>query len=362
VRTLACDEIGQEIERGMDFLSVPARDIPARHRSMRAVFDHSWKLLTEEEQGVLLRLSAFQGGFRREAAEQVAGAALSVLSTLMTKSLIRRSGAGRYDLHELIHQFAAEHLAERPKEQAATRARHGSYYLTLFGQADGRLRSSTQRETLAELTAEMDNFRAAWEWAVEWGEFALIEQTMRTLGMFYHTHGWWQEGLDVLGRAITALETAGKQSGPDRTNQIALGRILATHSLLASRMGLYEQAQGMLERSLNILRPLHEPHVLVEPIAFLGLAMEYTGNYARALELYSEGLEIARAIGDRWYAALCFTLLTNVEGSPKVWSVLRLHSAIPVRRGRLAYHWRSYLHSRWVGQPQPVRITAGAIR
>ena len=60
----------------MDFLSVSLRDLPARHRSMRAVFDHSWKLLSEEEQGVLLRLSVFQGGFRREAAEQVAGAKL----------------------------------------------------------------------------------------------------------------------------------------------------------------------------------------------------------------------------------------------------------------------------------------------
>ena len=304
----------QEIERGLDFLSVSARDLPARHRSMRAVFDHSWKLLTEEEQEVLLRLSVFRGGFRREAAEAVAGATLSMLSTLVTKSLIRRSGAGRYDLHELIRQFAAEHLAERPEEQAATQARHGSYYLTFFGQADGRLRSSAQRETLAELTAEMDNFRAAWDWAVAHGEFALIEQTMRTFGMFYHTRGWLQEGLDMLGRAITALETAGKQSAPDRTNQIALGHILATHSLLASRMGQYEQAQAMLERSLNILRPLNEPHVLVEPIAFLGMVMEYTGNYARALELYSEGLEIATAIGDRWFAALCFTLLTSVEG------------------------------------------------
>ena len=115
----------------------------------------------------------------------MAEATLAVLSALVTKSLIRRSGAGRYDLHELIRQFAAEHLAEHPEEQMATRARHGRYYLTFFGQADGRLRSSAQRETLAELTAEMDNFRAAWEWAVAHGEFALIEQTMRTLGLFY---------------------------------------------------------------------------------------------------------------------------------------------------------------------------------
>jgi predicted ATPase len=111
VRTLSCDEIAREIERGPDFLSVSTRDLPARHRSMRAVFDHSWKLLTEEEQKALLRLSIFQGGFRREAAEQVAEATLSVLSTLVTKSLIRRNGDGRYDLHELIRQFAAEHFS-----------------------------------------------------------------------------------------------------------------------------------------------------------------------------------------------------------------------------------------------------------
>ena len=236
VRTLSCDEIAQEIERGLDFLSVSARDLPARHRSMRAVFDHSWKLLTEEEQGVLLRLSVFQGGFRREAAEQVAEATLSVLSTLVTKSLIRRSGAGRYDLHELIRQFAAEHFAERPEEQTATQARHGSYYLTYFGQADGRLRSSAQRETLAELTAEMDNFRAAWDWAVTHGEFALIEQTMRTFAMLYDTRGWLQEGLDTLGRAVNALETAHGQSPPDRTDQVALGHLLTTRSLLAYRL------------------------------------------------------------------------------------------------------------------------------
>jgi predicted ATPase/DNA-binding XRE family transcriptional regulator len=318
VRTLACDEIAQEIERGLDFLSVSMRDLPARHRSMRAVFDHSWKLLTAEEQGVLLRLSVFRGGFRREAAEQVADATLAVLSILVTKSLIRRSGDGRYDLHELIQQFAAEHFSERPEEQTATRARHGSYYLRFFSQADGHLRSSAQREALAELTAEMDNFRIAWDWAVTQGEFALIEQTMRTFAMFYDTRGWLQEGLDTLGRAVNALETVREQSPPDGTNQVALGHILASRSVLASRLGQYEQAQAMLERSLEILRPLNEPRVLVESITFLGTVMELTGNYARALELYSEGLEIATAIGDRWFAALCLTCLTGLLGITQI--------------------------------------------
>jgi predicted ATPase/transcriptional regulator with XRE-family HTH domain len=310
VRTLSCDEIAREIERGLDFLSVSARDLPARHRSMRAVFDHSWKLLTEEEQGVLLRLSVCKGGFRREAAEQVAKATLSVLSALVTKSLVRRSGAERYDLHELIRQFAAEHFAAHPEEQAPTQAVHGSYYLTFFGQADERLRSSAQRETLAELTTEMDNFRMAWEWAITNREFALIEQTIRTLAYFYDIRGWLQEGIDTFSNAVTKLEI----SSPDRINQIALGHALASRSVLESRLGLYEQARVGLERSLVILRSLNEPRVLVESITLLGNVMEFTGDYARALGLYTEGLEMATTIGDRWFAALCLTCLVGLEG------------------------------------------------
>jgi len=314
VRTLTSEEIANQIERGLDFLNISARDLPARHRSMRAVFDHSWKLLTEEEQGVLLRLSIFKGGFQSEAAEQVAGAKLSSLSTLVTKSLVRRSGDHRYDLHELIRQFASEQFVNHPEEHVATHARHGRYYLTYFGRADARLRSSAQRETLAELTAEMDNFRAAWDWAISSREFALIEETIRMFTMFYDTRGWYQEGIDTLDHATNMLETTHGGSPLDKTTQVALGHILAARSLLASRLGQYEQARVGLERSLEILRPLSEWRVLVESIYFLGGIMELTGDYARALELYSEGLEIATAIGDRWFVALYLTSRIGLVG------------------------------------------------
>jgi predicted ATPase/transcriptional regulator with XRE-family HTH domain len=314
VRTLSCAEIAREIVCGLDFLSLSARDVPARHRSMRAVFDHSWRLLAEAEQRVLLRLSAFRSGFRREAAEHVAEATLAVLSTLVRKSCIRRSAAGRYDLHDLIRQFAAEHFAERPEEQSATQARHSRYYLSYFSQADARLRSSAQRETLAELTAEMDDFRAAWEWAVAHDEFALIEQTLRTFVRLYDTLGWFQEGLDTLDRVVGALEMAHGHAPMDRTDQLALGHLLATRSWLAYRLAHYAQAQRMLERSMDILRPLHEPQVLVEAITYLGRVMEMTGDYARALELYADGLELATAIGNRWLKAVCLTLHTALSG------------------------------------------------
>jgi predicted ATPase len=91
---------------------------------------------------------------------------LASVSALVAKSLVRRSGENRYDLHELVRQFAAEHLAENHAEQTATQDRHGNYYLTYFGQQGTRLQSAAQRETLAELSGETDNFRAAWDWAI----------------------------------------------------------------------------------------------------------------------------------------------------------------------------------------------------
>ena len=84
--------------------------------------------------------------------------------------------------------------------------------------------------------------------------------------------------------------------------------------MLESRLGLYEQARAGLERSLEILRPLNEPRVLVESITLLGNVMEFVGDYEKASGLYTEGLKIATAIGDHWFAALCLTCLIPLDG------------------------------------------------
>ena len=229
------------------------------------------------------------------------------MSTLIAKSLLRRAEASRYDLHELIRQYAAEQLAARPQEQAATQARHALYYMTLFRDRDIRLRSAAQIEALAELTAEIDNFRIAREWALACGEFALIEQTMRAFASFYDMRGWLQDGLDYLGRAADALEAAAQKAPPGRAEQVALAHILAARSLLAFRQGWPELSRAMLDRSLAILRPLDEPRVLVEAVAFRAIVANILGDYGAALRWIDEGLAIATAIGDQWFVALCLT-------------------------------------------------------
>jgi len=312
-RSLSCREIAREIERGLHFLSVSAKDLPARHRSMRAVFDHSWKLLAEEEQQALLRLSVFHGGFQREAAEAVAGASLPTLSALVTKSLVRRTGTGRYDLHEVIRQFALEKLATHHREQSLAIARHGAYYMTFLTSLEERLRSSAQQEALSEVTAEIDNIRSAQEWALDRGEFSMIEGAMRAYGSFHDTLGWAQEALDYLGRVSDALETVSQDAPFSRADQIALAHTLTARSLFAFRLGQHELARAMLERSFAILRPLDEPRVLVEALAFLGIISIIIGDLVGALELFSEGLQTSTAIGDQWFAALCFTEQVSVH-------------------------------------------------
>ena len=99
VRILSCREIMQELEKSLDFLETRKLDVPLRHRSIKTVFDHSWKLLTDEERSLLTKLSVFQGGFTREAATAATGTSLSLLSSLVDKSLLRHSkNPDRYDL------------------------------------------------------------------------------------------------------------------------------------------------------------------------------------------------------------------------------------------------------------------------
>ena len=303
VRTLSCDEIALEIERGMDFLSVSAHDLPARHRSMRAIFDQSWKLLTQEEQEVLLRLSTFRGGFRREAAEQVAEATLAVLSALVTKSLVRRSGARRYDLHELVRQFAAKQFAERPDEQAATQARHGSYYLTFFAEADGRLRSSVQRETLAELTAEMDNLRTAWDWAIAHHAITRVCQVSATLMYVYELRAWLEEGETVFRDAAEAFQSHAAEIGSGDEALTAINAMRAHSAFFGFHLGKSAAAYAILLPSATHLQSSTDQFAAAYSMWYLGIVYWELGMFKEANESFQVSLEKAKALGERWYEA-----------------------------------------------------------
>jgi predicted ATPase/transcriptional regulator with XRE-family HTH domain len=314
VKMMPAQEIAREIERSADFLTTSARGVPVRHRSLRSVFDHSWSLLSVEERRVLMRLSVFRAGFTREAAEHVAGATLLILASLMDKSLVRRSGMSRYDLHELIRQFAALHLQADAEERDTTNKKHAEYYLTLLEARELALRSHLQKETLVELRPDIDNFRAAWDVAVASTEIDLLRRATGPLFYLYELHQYFQEAETLYRRGAEMARMClhdldGNDDAPQHARlEGALGDMLAHRAYFLDRMGRNQEALELYRASIALLRPLDEPYALTFALVLYGSLCWATGDLEEALLHLQKGLPLSRTIEHPWTeaVALCF--------------------------------------------------------
>ena len=313
VNTLSCHEIAAEIEQGLDFLKSAKRDVPERHRSMRAVFDYSWKFLSTAEQAALKKLSVFQGGFRREAAERVADASLSLLSTLVGKSLVRRNESGSYDQHELVRQYAAEHLHSIPQEHLETQDRHSSYYAALLEQWEAEIRGPRQQEILAELGAELDNVRLAWKWMLDCQQTENIRKSLHMLWHFYEIHGSFQEGALIFGQGVAALQTPqGAGTKKDIERSVVLGRLLGQEGYFCAQLGQYEEAGQLLEQSLSILRSLGDVSALANTLTLFAYTKYRLGEFKDARLYAQESLALNRSLNNQVGIAYCFINLSYI--------------------------------------------------
>ena len=112
LRLLDCDAIANSLADSLDGLSATRRDLPNRHRSLRATIDYSWRLLTEGEQEALLRLSTLPGPFLAQEAQEVGRASLPLLLSLVDQSFLRPLGGNRYEMQGLVHQYMLEKRQE----------------------------------------------------------------------------------------------------------------------------------------------------------------------------------------------------------------------------------------------------------
>jgi predicted ATPase len=160
VRVLSCREIAAEIQTNLDFLTASAPGAGERTTSMRAVFDYSWKMLEDGEQQVFRRLSAFRGGFDRQAALEIAGARLDILANLVDQSLIVNISEGRYDCHDLLRQYAFEKLVEAGEADSIVRA-NCFYFLHLAQKKERQLAGAKRLQAFAWFIREQPNLLAA---------------------------------------------------------------------------------------------------------------------------------------------------------------------------------------------------------
>jgi hypothetical protein len=238
------------------------------------------------------RLSIFQNGFTREAAEQVAGASLSMLSALVAKSLVRHSEGGRYDLHELIRQYANCRLLTEPDELAATHERHFTFYLGLAESAEAELTGQNQSLWMQKLDKESGNFRVALKWALarDGSEGELALRLAGSLHPFWIVRGKYCEGHDWMLKALEQKPLA-------RT--MVRARALARLSSLAYMRGDSGVAVSSAKESVSIFRKLGDAQGLAEALLALGSAQIRVEGFVGHVAL-EEALKHYREIGDCW--------------------------------------------------------------
>jgi predicted ATPase len=298
VRMLSAQEIANEITRNLDFLATTRRDVPARHRSLRAAFEHSWQSLDDAERAVLKRLTVFRGGFLRGAAEAVGGASLPVLAALADKSLLRvlppRHGQGQYELHDLVRQFALDKLQADPDEAEAVGAAHCHHYLGLVSaRLDYFPCTDDMDELLAEVAAEIENVRTAWAWAVSHADVEWLEAAHHWLFKFYHRQNWQQEGHDIFGAAARRLEALAAEPGGERYAAL-LALMLVHKSTFAAYLGPHNAARQLLERGLALLRQHGTPAQLAEALMRGGWLAREMGESDVARRMLEECAAIAQ--------------------------------------------------------------------
>ena len=209
-RTLPCQVIADKLGSDLDLLETTSATVPARHRSMRSVIEASWRLLDAGQQQALARLSVFRGGFDPAAAEAVAGAEPAMLSALVERSLVDRAEGGRYGLHELLRQFAAERL-EAAGDAAPTRRAHAAHYAEFLRARHDRLADAFDTAVLAEVDPETGNLRAAWQELAEADGIDALAGILEDLWLVHRRHGRFEEALGAIQRALAREDAAPRQ-------------------------------------------------------------------------------------------------------------------------------------------------------
>jgi predicted ATPase len=265
---LSLEEIVAEIHQSLDFLETSQRDVPERQRSIRVVFDASRKMLTSPEQELFKHLSIFRGSFNRQAADEVAGAGLRELSGLVSKSFLYSLADGRYIIHELLRQYGVEELQKDQRQWEAACDRHSTYYLLMFAERAQDLFGPKYWSTLEALDAEIENLRAAWDWAAERGQFELIDQVLFGLYSYFTTRSLHWEFADRMQRTAKVLESSLSVASSDAPRRLLLAKILPLISATTYDMVSDARAQLAL-RSLDLVNQIDAEHQMGVMFSFL---------------------------------------------------------------------------------------------
>src|SRR5579872_744698 len=375
VKILSIPNLAQRLNERFKILTGGSRTALPRQKTLGALIDWSYDLLTPQEQILFTRAAIFAGGFTLAAATAVCGGegldeieVLDLLSSLTDKSLVVADTAGeqeRYHLLESTRAYALEKLAGTGERERLAR-RHAEYFRDQGRDADKRYGTGSTLAWFADVEQELDNYRAALEWGLSQAhDVALgatiagaLEQLWYRGGLVVEGRYWIEPALERLDvaenpeiaarlwcswatfysakrtceaaeRAVSLYESAGNLNGT--------GRALAALAYGLSQMGRLEEAGEVNTRAMAALRECGDKAGVARCLNVQALIASNRGLNTDARDLYAQALAADKALGDELATSIVLGNLGEIEfaeGHPE--QAVRLVSealAMDPRRG-----------------------------
>lgn len=293
---LSVAEIAAEVQRSADFLQTSMSDVPERLRSVRVVFEAAWARLPDETKRVFYRLSVFRGGFTLEAAQFVGAAHIATLKLLVDRALLwRNPNSERYEIHELLRQYAEQQL-HAAGETADAKKAHQDFYTRLAETLGNGLLADQQITALALLDADEENIREAFTQAIQHASSQALEPFANLWG-YFDLRSRWSEGDKLFRAACDALEP---------NDSLALAKLLAGRAVFYERLRLWDAELEVAAQGYDMTRRLKEDAQHVLPFAMMTYAKALRDNERgeEANEIYLEAHRIDKTAESRFFTGM----------------------------------------------------------
>jgi predicted ATPase len=295
---LSIQQLADRLNEDVGLLHSTSRQVPPRHRAMRATIDWSYELLTERQQQLLNRLSVFAGGWTLQAVEEVCRDAdveradvLDLLGQLVEKSMVVAEAhhvETRYRMLEPIAQYASERL-EASGEAYAYREQHAAYFLNLATSGPVNPVGPEEIDSLDRFERDHSNLRVALRWALDHAETAQALQAATALFRYWERRGHFHEGCAWLEQAL-ARESAGSASAVVRAG--ALNAL----AFLYWRGGAVSRAGPVADEALALSQAVGHARRVAQALVNLGMAAYLRSDYRQAVGFLEEAVTLAREV------------------------------------------------------------------
>ena len=303
---LSLPEIVKEIHSGLELFETEIRDIPERQQSLYAVFDYSWKMLDEKERELFSQLSIFRGGFTRDAAENVVGISLRKLVGFVNRSLLKRTPSERFEIHELLRQYGFERLQENPLCCQNLKIQYAEYFCKKMAAWHEDLKTGKQRRAMTEINADFENIRHAWELAIFFKRFDLINSAFEGLILYLIQRVRYDE-------AVALFELAVENITDETREGVRILSWLTGHLvLLYLTQGELDLGKRKFQQNLALMRSIQQIQSREEKRAqafhlyIKGIHNDYLGDTNSFRTLCHQSIKLFEEAGDDWWCEVIY--------------------------------------------------------